>query len=1217
MSEHIQTQYGYFDFVSGFLLIVMAMISIGLLRTAQGKRYWGLILYGFGCGLSQWFGLYVSSISDSHYLHTVRFMLMMASLLCLFEFGRDILLPATKARAYFIGPHVLLLCILIVGIILNATKFVWVASYSIGLAGGISAGLGLLHLARTERCACRKLLPVSSIMICIHSILCGVTATQCSLDSRWPLSIYTIQIMSLLIVVIGLWSVYIQKRCEPYICLSNKMQHTYSTVLGVLVGSVLVYGYFITNYISDSENAREQSKLLQQARIAAEMIEPATLSQLTGSPDDLAKEDYKNLYSRLIHVLASNPKFKSIYLFGRRDQHVVFLMDASVPINGMPPAEPGEIYQEPSRELIECFNKGHDLFEGPLKDSWGVWMSALVPLQQSRSGQVDAVLGIDMDYHEWDHYLARCRLFSMAGTLLVILLICVLYLIYLKSAEAQWAINLSKQRLSYALEATSEGVWDWTIKTGEVYISGHWVESLGYSRDEAQNAVEFLKRIIHPEDLPRVGQSLQAYVDNETEIYTSENRIRNADGSYRYNLTRGRVVEWDRQCKPQRIVGTNVDITERKYYEDSLREHKQYLDTIFDSVQAGILIIDASTHTILKANAAAARLCGTELTAMVGKECHQYICPAARRQCPVMDLEQSLDNSVRVLVHSSGERIPILKTVKKIQLRDKTYLVECFVDISDLKKMEANLQAAKDQAETASACKSQFLANMSHEIRTPMNAILGFADLLAGEHLSEKQNEYVDIIRNSGAHLLELLNDILDFSKIEAGKLEIETIDASLGDILNRTESLMAPHAKNKGLAFQIHEETPLPAMIRTDSTRLMQCLLNLVNNAIKFTEQGHVIVHTRLIEKQTTAYIRFEVEDTGPGICREAQDKIFSSFEQADGSTTRKYGGTGLGLTISRRLAEKMGGSLSFESTAGQGSTFILEIPANVNVGEQPRLNRQALRQAEKTLSQDMLPQLHGRILVAEDVVTNQILIRTLLERYGLEVTIATDGKEVLHHITQNPYDLIFMDMHMPHINGYEATRRLRNLGIKTPIVALTAGAIRGDDKKCLDAGCDNYLCKPIEQDQLFQVLAEYLDAKPSINAHPVKTRPATAGSNESIPLDVRRLVSNGIPESMIPEIVTGFMGDCKQNIDQLTAAVAGRDYVQIRFYSHRIKGSAATIGAMPLSGTAGQIEDWSSKSVGADYQASLIRLCADYHNIEQYATQQGYLKHAVVGSA
>jgi len=994
------------------------------------------------------------------------------------------------------------------------------------------------------------------------------------------------------------------------------MQHTYSTVLGVLVCSVLVYGYFITNYISDSENTREQSKLLQQARIAAEMIEPETLSQLTGTPDDLVKEDYKNLYSRLIHVLASNPKFKSVYLFGRKEQHVVFLMDASLPINGIPPAAPGEIYQEPSKELIQCFKKGHDLFEGPLTDSWGVWMSALAPLQQGPGGQVDAVLGIDMDYHEWDHYLAKCRLFSMTGTLLVILLICVLYLIYLKSAETQWAINLSRQRLSYALEATSEGVWDWNIKTGEVYISGHWVESLGYSRDEAQNAVDFLKRIIHPEDLPRVGQSLQAYLNNETEVYTSENRIRNADGSYRCNLTRGRVVEWDCQCKPQRIVGTNVDITERKYYEDSLREHKQYLDTIFDSVQAGILIIDAATHTILKVNPAAARLCGTDITAMVGKECHQYICPAAKHHCPVVDMDQCLDNSVRVLVHCNGEKIPVLKTVKKIQLHDKTYLVECFVDISDLKKMETSLQAAKKQAEKANACKSQFLANMSHEIRTPMNAILGFADLLAGGHLSEKQSEYVDIIRSSGAHLLELLNDILDFSKIEAGKLHIEMIDASLGDMLNRTESLMAPHAKKKGLEFRIQEETALPGMIRTDPTRLMQCLLNLVNNAIKFTERGHVVIHARLIENQAVPYIRFEVEDTGPGIPEEAREKIFSSFEQADGSTTRKYGGTGLGLTISRRLAEKMGGSLSFESRTGKGSTFTLEIPANVNVQEQPRLDRHAIYRAEQALSPETLPQLRGRILVAEDVVTNQILIRTLLERYGLEVTMASDGQEVLHQIAQNPYDLIFMDMHMPHINGYEATRRIRKLGVKTPIVALTAGAIKGDDEKCFDAGCDKYLCKPIEQDQLFQVLAKYLTARPAAPAYQDETKIITAGSNEIVPLDVQQLIGNGIPESMIPEIVTAFMGDCKQNMDQLTAAIASHDFVQIRFYSHRIKGSAATVGATTLSGTAGQIEDWSGRAMDTDYQTLMNELCRDYHNVNVYVTKSGYLKYSAVES-
>jgi len=403
----------------------------------------------------------------------------------------------------------------------------------------------------------------------------------------------------------------------------------------------------------------------------------------------------------------------------------------------------------------------------------------------------------------------------------------------------------------------------------------------------------------------------------------------------------------------------------------------------------------------------------------------------------------------------------------------------------ELKASVARANLMAKEALKAEQAKSEFLANMSHEIRTPMNAIIGFSDLLSEEQLTVEQNNYVGLIRDSSHKLLTLLNDILDFSKIEAGKLDTEIIDCSLGDLLNSVESLMRPKAEEKALEFEIVEAEFLPSQIHTDPVRVHQCLINLVDNAVKFTTQGCVGIHVSVENDGAGAYIRFDVADTGIGIACEQQAGIFESFTQADGSTTRKFGGSGLGLTITRQLAELLGGELSLSSEPGEGSVFSLLIPAGVDVESQPSLDRHSIsgycgRDAET--AEDL--EFSGRVLVAEDSPTNQTLMKLLLEKMGLEVSVAQDGNEAVSKALSELFDMIFMDIQMPHMNGYEATKVLRDKRISTPIVALTANAMKGDDKKCIDAGCDEYMSKPIDRRKLPGVVGKYLSPVTSINS-------------------------------------------------------------------------------------------------------------------------------------
>jgi len=400
-------------------------------------------------------------------------------------------------------------------------------------------------------------------------------------------------------------------------------------------------------------------------------------------------------------------------------------------------------------------------------------------------------------------------------------------------------------------------------------------------------------------------------------------------------------------------------------------------------------------------------------------------------------------------------------------------------DITERKRIEEELQLAKQAAESASEAKSQFLANMSHEIRTPMTAVLGFTDLLVQADASpEEQREYLDIVQRSGKGLLQLIDDILDLSKIEAGKVTLESVECSPYQIVEEILSLMRVHAEEKRLHLEACYHHSVPLTIRTDLARLRQILLNLVGNAIKFTEQGGVRILVSLQDGAPGSRLRFAVSDTGIGISSEHVAEIFHPFHQADASLTRRFGGTGLGLTISRRLAWMLGGEITVHTELGKGSTFTLSISTNVDA------ERAVPQPAPVRREVSSLPaSLRGRVLLVEDTPASQFLIQKILTKVGLEVVSAADGEEGCRMAQRSsaegrPFDVILMDMQMPGVDGYEAARRLRQQEWQRPIIAITAHAMSGDRERCLAAGCNDYLAKPISRDRLVETLSRYVGA-------------------------------------------------------------------------------------------------------------------------------------------
>jgi len=647
------------------------------------------------------------------------------------------------------------------------------------------------------------------------------------------------------------------------------------------------------------------------------------------------------------------------------------------------------------------------------------------------------------------------------------------------------------QKLALVASRTDNGVVI-TNEKGEIeWVNDAFERITGYALKEVvgKRPSSFLiGEKTDPKTLQTISNSIQLGKPFNVEL------IKYRKGGQPYWASLEAMPIRDEDGRVVNFMAIETDITTRKEYEMSLQESEGRLRAFLQALPDPTYVLDDSGRFTSLLSVDKTESVAHEV--MADRFIHQVFTPEDAERLMVTVEKTIHDQEPRRTQYSlqfarelrwfEGHLAPLPSTSK-----EDARAIWIARDITEQKHAERELQLSRDAAEQASRSKSEFLANMSHEIRTPMTAILGFADLLgAPETTDEKRSEYVKTIKRNGEHLLTIINDILDLSKIESGKMKVEMIDTSLSQIISDVESLMSVRATSKNIKLRIEPQLPIPDTIKTDPVRLRQIVMNLVGNAIKFTNEGEVVIRYNCRPTPAGDRVAVEVVDTGIGMTPAQLDSLFTPFEQADASTTRKYGGTGLGLIISRRLANMLGGDISVESEFNSGSKFT----ATISPGDLSKVNwinnpdDLLIRKSEESPAEDWARmQFSGRVLVADDSLVNQKLVGQILRNQGFEVDTAGDGVEACVKLIEGekqnrPYKLLILDMQMPRMDGYTVAANLRKQGNKIPIIALTANAMSGDRDKCLAAGCDDYSPKPIDKQRFFESIARFIE--------PVKAR-------------------------------------------------------------------------------------------------------------------------------
>ena len=776
-------------------------------------------------------------------------------------------------------------------------------------------------------------------------------------------------------------------------------------------------------------------------------------------------------------------------------------------------------------------------------------------------------------------------------------------------AEKTNALYLEKQKLAEAQKLAHIGSWEWDIVNKTVSWSDEFYRIHGMKPGEEELSPESLFNYVHPDDKDYVKSILQDIAKNANQI-TFTYRIIRKDGAVRTLYSGGEVIKNDKG-DVIKIAGTGQDATDR-VQEEEMEKLATAATKSFNSV------IIANEHGNIEwVNEGFTALTGYKLEEVKGSHGESL------RKGAETGISENASYYKRVV----NEKMPITYESKNFSKHGKEYwtittltpvltkngnvkrIIAIDSDITLRKQMEedllhanqiaehslmkgnkalSELMKAKKQLEESVRVKEQFLANMSHEIRTPMNAIVGFTDLILKTQLAQDQKQYIDAIKTSGENLIVIINDILDFSKMQSGRIQFEQIEFSISQVVSTLTELMLPKSIEKNIKLSKSIDKRVPDRLLGDPTRLNQIMLNLVGNAIKFTQKGEVKISVDLVsDNEDTVNLKFSVSDTGIGISADKLPKIFDAFTQATYDTTRKYGGTGLGLAIVKQLIELQGGEVKVTSEANKGSVFTFILIYRKN------LKPESVKKVDlKTNEHDTIKNLN--VLLVEDNTLNQVLAQKVLTDWGWKVEVADNGLIGVEKIEQGNFDLVLMDIQLPEMDGYEATRHIREKmkppKSNIPIVAMTAHAISGEEEKCVKVGMNGYVSKPFNPQNLYQKIMTVLNVKGNGKPHTnyIHTM-ETSGHHKHTNLTYLRKLANGSDE-FISQMLTLFIEQTPEAVDRMEKHLHDHNWELLSKVAHKMKPSIMFVGLKELEKDVKNVEDYAAEVKNTDELPSMI---------------------------
>ncbi|MEO6231975.1 MAG: PAS domain S-box protein [Ferruginibacter sp.] len=757
-----------------------------------------------------------------------------------------------------------------------------------------------------------------------------------------------------------------------------------------------------------------------------------------------------------------------------------------------------------------------------------------------------------------------------------------------KAIENTRRIEEYESRFRKAFEKIGDNVWEYDFSTGVTYFSNTKSHLLGYEINEFNDNVNLWWERTYDDDKHLLEENDLKYHRGEIDHHILEYRILHNDGSIRWVMERGVVIEKDEQGKILKLIGTHTDITDRKLAEELLQTKEEKYRSIITNMNLGLMEVDTE-EKILFSNQSFCDMSGYEFDELIGKRASHIFVKGENIE--------KMESKNEARKKSGSDAYEIAVKNKRGQLRwwlmsgatrynesgDLVGSIGIYLDITDQKQLEIDLIEAREQAEESTRSKEVFLANMSHEIRTPMNAILGMAHQLTKTKLDSKQLFYLDTINSASENLLVIINDILDLSKIEAGKLNLENIGFEPKAVISRAMQVLVHKAEEKGLSITNSKfDANLSPVLMGDPYRLNQVLLNLISNAIKFTEKGGVDLSCSVIkETPGTQTIFVEVKDSGIGMDEGFVKNLFEKFSQEDLSVTRQYGGTGLGMSICKDLLSLMGGEIMVESKKGVGTTISFQVELEKGTAADLPAKQNIF------INPNMLA--NRKILIVDDNNMNRLVAKTILNNYGAITSEAVNGKDAVEILRNNVVDIVLMDIQMPIMDGMEATKIIRNeISTTLPMIALTANAIKGDNDKCIAVGLNAYLSKPFKEEDLLKTVAFWLDEGNISFAKPAEVFNQTGG--DLYDLSGIRTISRG-NEEFVLKMVNMFIEQTPQQVNEMESSYHLSAYNAMGAIAHKLKPNIDNMGIVSLKDAIRQIEKIGKSGVDDNLLPGLLK--------------------------